>query len=321
MAEPNRAQLAAQLQQTVGTGDFLADAPGGDIDLDQLFPNPENPAAQQQAQAPQQQAAQQPAAEPFLRAETGTVYATREDAVKGVTEKDRVIAELRQKIAERDGVDPLRKGTQTQAPQAATQPKGYLEEPEKFYDDLASAAASSDKRRYFQATDRLVEEKLSQLLGPLAPLMNEVAHEKALREADKRAQGSREYVGGEDYQALIEQFPILQDAIKLSESNPVLGAAQLDQLYALATLASQGRKASEIARQALQQVPQVPATTAQPQPRSTLQASSSTPGQPVPVVNMRNSDQLLRTHEGRQAIIDRFNQGGIDRTTLESVGL
>jgi len=320
MAEPNRAQLAAAQAQTVGTGDFLGQAPGADIDLDQLFPNPENPATQQQAQAPEQPAAQQPAAEPFLKAETGTVYATREDAIRGVTEKDRVIAELRARIQERDGVDPLRKGTQTQTQPATTSPKGYLEEPEKFYDDLASAAASSDKRRYFQATDRLVEEKLSQLLGPLAPLMNEVAHEKALRESEKRAQGSREYVGGEDYQALIAQFPILQDAIKLSESNPVLGAAQLDQLYALATLASQGKKASEIARTALQAVPQAQPTTVQSQPRSTIQASSSTPGQPVPVVNMRNSDQLLRTHEGRQAIIDRFNQG-LDKTTLDSVGL
>jgi len=43
----------------------------------------------------------------FLQAETGTVYKTREDAVKGITEKDRYIAELKAKLEAKQSQDEM----------------------------------------------------------------------------------------------------------------------------------------------------------------------------------------------------------------------
>ncbi len=115
MADQNAPAAPQNPSQTTG---WFNDAPGGDIDLDKLFPNPELALqAPSQPPAAEPAAPQAPAAEQyFLKTATGTVYKSAEDAIRGTEEKDRVIQQLREKIAQSEGQDPLKKSQQAAQP-------------------------------------------------------------------------------------------------------------------------------------------------------------------------------------------------------------
>src|SRR5882672_10860068 len=92
MPDPNNVSAGAN-----GGRIDLSAAPGGNLDWDSLFPNPELAASQSQA-APGTNLDGQPQAqqsnEPFLKA-GDTVYKSAEDAINGTVHKDTLIARYR----------------------------------------------------------------------------------------------------------------------------------------------------------------------------------------------------------------------------------
>jgi hypothetical protein len=287
-------------QTQLGSG-WFDDVPGGDIDLDVMFPNPEL-APQTPPVAPP--AAQPPVEpQPFLKTATGTVYKTVEDAVRGTEEKDRVISKLREEAKAREGQDPLHRQP---APQT---PKSFREDPSQLFDRLAEAVTKNDKVGYADTLARFQQESLA----PYAPLLNEVSREKAIRELESSNRGIREFLGSSDYQATLEALPLLANAIQWAEQTPEAAIQQLPSLYRTAYLTSLGMKAPTLIANAAQQA----AVQAPPQPqRPTLQ-----PGNPGLQPSFQpNVTPSLDTTEGRKAIIDSGRQRGLDQQSWKNLG-
>lgn len=282
--------------------------PAADMQLDELFPNPEL-AAQQPAPATPEPAPPQPAAEPapFLKTATGTIYKSAEDAIRGTEEKDRVIAELRQKYRELEGRDPLKKQPQAAAPVTPAEIT-----PESLFDELAAAAGKGDKRAYMQSFAKATES----ILAPYAPLLAEVARERAIRSAEARTPGVREFYGSDNFKQVTERIPLLRDALSQLENDPRASQAQLDQLFELAKLASDGLRVPELVRG--QQTAAAP--PAQIPPRPTLQNSTpTTPTSTAP--SYRSQEEMLRTPEGRKELIERYKSRTAPEVQFEQVGL
>src|SRR5438105_3686875 len=125
------------------TQGWLGNAPTGDLTLDQLFP-PDSPVGDLTQAPPTTQPATTPAApaapaasapppENFISTSTGTVYKTRDEAVKGLEHKDQLIEKLRKDHIEKFGVDPItgqKVGHQPATAPSTTpsaQPPSYLE--------------------------------------------------------------------------------------------------------------------------------------------------------------------------------------------------
>src|SRR6185312_13675913 len=83
----------------------------------------------------------------FLKAPTGSVYKTKEDAERGIAEKDSTIENLRKFAIEQTGFDPLTKRQVAQVPvrtpQATPPPtpedNSYVKNPKKYVEDLSKA--------------------------------------------------------------------------------------------------------------------------------------------------------------------------------------
>jgi hypothetical protein len=284
MNDPNTPQSQTQL------GNWFADAPGGDSDLDQLFPNPEG---QPQA-TPVPQAPQTPAApEWFLESSTGTKYKSKEDAIKGIADKDQYIAKLRQELEE------------VKKPAVAEKPAP--DPMEAAFDDLVAAANKGDKRGYM---NKLAEIQLANL-APYAPLLGEVARERALRAAEAETHGVYDFAGSAEMSVYLENRPTLRQAIELASRNPQVPQEQLKELYQIAYEAALGRKAPDLVRNAAVAVaPPVPTRPTLTTSTPTLSPAGTNPAQ-----------ASLYSHEGRRAIIDRAEQRGVDKTAWGDVKL
>lgn len=233
--------------------------------------------------------------------ETGTLYKTREEAIRGYAEKDRYIAQQKAKIAELEAkVTPA----QPTAPQPSFE--------DDFYDKMANAAQKGDKKAYVQAFADLSRA----VLQPYAPLLSEVAREKAIRTAEARTPGIREFMGSETFNQVTERIPLLKQAIDQLQNDPMAAQAQLDQLLELAKLASDGLKAPDLAVQAAQQA----AARAQTPARPTLTSTTPTPT-PQQGIPARSYNELLQTSEGRKQIREEFERRGVGNVRLDSVGL
>lgn len=283
------------------------DPPGGDMSLDELFPNPElTPQAPAPAQAPAPQAPVAP--DFFLKAETGTVYKTKEDAVRGISEKDRTIERLKEELKAKQG--PV-------TPQA--QPQSQDDYAEDFFKRLEDAATKRDARAY---ANTLAEFQMA-ALAPYAPLLVDVAKEKAIR-ANEDAGDFRAFVGSSEYLETLERFPTLKNAIQFAESDPRMGH-QLPEFYRLAYDSSMSRKAVEANRQLSQSIP-----ASQPAPtpsRPTLSSSTPTPvpnrpGTGAPITGM-SREELLRNPQARAEFLKRFREekGGTLDVNWSQIGL
>jgi hypothetical protein len=297
MPDPNVPLTPLQSQQ----GNWMADAPGGDLDLDSLFPNPEL-VPQTPTQAPAVVPQAPPAPEWYLDSDTGTKYRTREEAARGLAEKDRYITKLRQELE-------ATKPTQPQTPQA---PAGYSQNPDKLFDDLVASAQKGDKRAYAETLGAYQREQIANVLGPYADLLGEVSREQAIRQAESETHGVRDFVGSPDFTAYLESRPILKQAIEFSMSNPQ-AASQGKELLQIAFEASQGRKVPEIARTVAAQ------SAAPPQPiRPTLGTSTPTP--PAGVFTNQVQPNLY-SREGRKAILERGQSRGLQDMDWTKAGL
>lgn len=286
MPEPNDNRAAPQaMSQTQG---WLDGAPGGDLNLDDLFPNPELAQRPQTPASPQ--APQAPAAppSPYMRTATGTVYNSLEDAVRGTEEKDRIIAQLRAEKAAEIGTDPLRRQPAPEDPSAA------------IYKRLAKAAGEGNAEDYVST----LRELTLQTLAPYGPLIAEAGREKVLRAAASENPQLREFVGSAEYLAVLERRPLLKEAIQRAESDP--GAvSQLQEFYGLAYGDAVSRRA-----------PVVVSAPQTPNPRPTLHPSTPSPtGQtPQPYSGSYSLDQPLPGSKAeRQAALRAILQSGRDR--------
>lgn len=297
MPTPTDANSLARASST----SFLNDAPGGDIPFDQLF-GTEPEASFSSANPP---AASTPAAttptEPApttdafkeIRTSTGTVYKAYDDVVKGIEEKDTLIQQLRDKFKTLTGNDPLKP-----APEPQSRPS-YLNDADRFANDLAEAAKTGNAKSYRDAIRNLVEE----VIGPAAPLISDFAKTRATQQVTQEFKDFQGFVGSNDYQAALQRNPSLAYAIQNAESNLGL-AQQLPELYRLAYESHTARKLPELVQAAKQTAPAPTPVT-----RPTVTNGSLTPAAPV---TQRDERDMLRTSEGRKEILQRYKAQGIE---------
>ena len=134
----------------------FSDAPDQGMNLDDIFgenssapttteinPNPQ-PTTTETTPSP---------TEPFIKTKTGTVYKSIDDAVQGIEVKDTLIAQLREQVKQQTGADPLAARKPASTPQPVG-PKSYIEDQEKYFEDIADAVAKKDTKAYMNAQDR-----------------------------------------------------------------------------------------------------------------------------------------------------------------------
>lgn len=300
MPDPNNVSPGA-----IGTRIDMSTAPGGDLDWDTLFPNPE--LAAQQPQAVQGTTPQTPpqATGPFLKAGE-TVYNTAEDAITGTVHKDQEIARLRGYLKER-GINPntLQEAQAPQVRQPDQQPT------QRFFDKVADAATRRDKDAYESA----MREFIGTIVDPWRPTLAQMNAHKAYQQVAREVPGFKEFYENGKFAETLEKNPLLKEMNQIGENDPT-AAQRLPELYRLAYFNYQGT-------QPVQATTPVTPPTVRPQ-QSTLQPSALTPPAPTPSTQgwSQPSHSLTQrgTNEARKALIqdgDRRFEG----FRFEDVGL
>lgn len=291
----------------------LGQAPGADMNFDELFPvEDQNLGAPQSPQGttPPTPEAQPPVAQQpdfFIKAGS-TVYKTSEDAVQGIRHKDTLIAQYRKFLADK-GVNPdTLQANQVQAPPQVAQPvdqspQSYINHEDTLFDDLASAISRGDKKGYGKLLAKYNNELMTEQFAPVAPLISEVARQRAVRQVTMEAPEFASFVTSENYGSTLDSLPRLKEAINVAENN-FAASDSLGELYKIAYLAYQG------SRKPAEQV--VPATQAQPVVAAQNQQTfrpTQTPSAMTPP--MPSSPADLRTSAGRQTLIREAEARGI----------
>ena len=283
------------------------DAPGGDLPFDSLFPAEPTVTAQPQA-APQQpepaappvqpapQTQTPPSDEPFISG-SKTVYKTREAAIEGINQKDALIEQLRQRYALTTGIDPI---TQQPVGAASAQPQraNYVQDPERWVKDAATALQRGDVNAYRDAQAKFVYD----LMEPYLPAIQGTMEERAVKELETEIKDIRTFIGSNNYDVAVGKNPELREAIEFAKSD-VRYAPRLAGLYKLAYLTSQGMRLPELLEA------NRPQQSAQPQVRTSTPASTPAPPSSAPPPD-------LRTSEGRKAIIEAFEKSAAVNATF-----
>lgn len=258
------------------------------LSLDDVFgtadaPNPNDPtaAAPQDVTPPAQQVTP---AEPFLKASTGTVYKSAEDAVRGIEQKDALIQKLRQEAIERTGVDPVTGQPVHKAPSVVN----YTQDSEKFLTDLRDAATKGDTKRYVEIQKQLV----SDVISPYAPMLTGYAKQQAQEAVSAKYSDFKQFAHSEDFTRTLDENPILKNSIQMAESSPER-SGDLTEFYGMAYKLNSARKLPEIVQQ------QAAVNTVRP----TLQ--SGAPQAPVASSKVAAAPSL-DSPEGRAEIIRQF---------------
>jgi hypothetical protein len=284
----------------------MSRAPGADLSFDDLFPvEPENVSAA--PQAPQGTTPPAPAAPsaPYLKSEDGRiVYNTSEDAIKGIAHKDALVERYRTYLSSQ-GIDPntlqsSRPEPQAPAPTTTTNSQyTYLDHEDKLFDELSAAATKGDKKAYGQLLRTYNREILNQEFAPIAPLIAEVARQRAVRQVSSEAPEFSTFQSSDRYRDTLDKLPKLKQAIELAE-NDLNMADSLGELYRITYLVSQGMNKPEVVVPAA-----APAAPVQNPPRpTTMQPTSMAPPQPGVAPD-------LRTSEGRKSLIRDMEARGI----------
>lgn len=306
---------------------WLADAPAGaDMSFDELFgSNPEQThvataipetqttttsadpagatASSETPRPPETTLDWQP-----IKASTGTVYNTYEDTVKGIEQKDTLIAQLRAKLQEVTGQDPVKKSSQQQPTQSTPQQGGYtyLGNPQKYAADLAEAAKRGDAHRYMDIQVQLQDERTAQTLAPYQPILQELTRTTAQRKVKEAVKEFDQFIGSDNYSQTLEANPALKNAINAAEHD-VRYASQLDELYRLAHDSFVARVQLPKLIAEAQQTAASPATASPARPVVTQ--STLTPTAPT---TAQSDSELMRTAQGRKELIERLKAQGFD---------
>lgn len=278
-----------------------------------------DPQVTPQPQQPQPQTAQQQMQQAFeLRTKTGTVYKSVDDAVKGIEHKDSLISQLRQTVIEATGVDPLTgQPTDQQFQQPYGQPYGqpnmpqqmgnpedsYLQNPQKYFQDLYAAYQTNDPNKYFAVQQRLIEEKTMAQFAPVVPVIQRFALQGSVDQVASTLPEFKGFYGSQGYKETLQQFPALAQAIQVSEQN-LNFSHQLPDLYKMVYSLHQANRLPELIRQQQQSAPTTPQV---PPARPTASPSALTPPQPVQI--NRNTN-LASDSNARKSIIEQFENAG-----------
>lgn len=282
-------------EPTVSSNSFdFFDAPSGDSSLDDIFiPGDENNSNSNTPVVTEQQT--EVSSEPFLKTSTGSVYKSADEAVRGIEHKDALILELRQKLSDQNGVDPLRKRTpEVEDPGLMS----YIENPKKYFADLNEAAKSGDEAKILAVQQRFVEENTARTLAPYAGILSNAIKSQAVESVSGSIPKFQEFLGSEDYKTTLENYPLLKRSIEISESNPQQ-SGDLGQLYRMAYEVSNGRNLPKI----------VEANRANPQ-LTTRPTVSST--QPTPVGQQRVAQPTMGSSDGRKSIIAQQEANNVE---------
>lgn len=280
------------------------DAPTGDTPWDDMFV-PDGPQTAQPPAPPaaQPQTAQPPAppAEPQVFLKAGqTVYKTAEDAARGVEHKDNLIARYREYLAQQQ-IDPdtLEKKPSEVVPQTPPSRFKYLNNGKQLFKDLSNAATKGDPEAYERTLREYNSEVLNDAFEPVAPLISEVARQRAVREASTELSDLGSFLSSPSYKETIEKLPVLKEAIKYAEGDYRM-APKLGDLYKTAYLVHKGLQPVQAQPQAAPSTP--------PAVRPTTSPSALTP--PAPGVDTRS---WATSREARQQLIkDKQNAGLAD---------
>jgi len=272
-----------------GSMDF-SDAPSGDLNLDDIFGEPSSlptTAVNEPTTPPEPSPTTD---EPFLKAKTGTVYKTKEDAELGIARKDELIAQLREKVRQETGADPLRQRREE------PRPVNYVEDQEKYLADISDAVNRKDTAAYMRAQQKLILDTMA----PMAPTLISLNKANAERVVAEQYPEFRNFKNSEEFNQLEQESPLLIEAIRQAENNPA-AAQQLPELYRIAYLSSQGRKVPELIQSVRSAPPPV-------QPRPTVHSAQvpppATTGVPVTQPSLDNK-------EGRKALIEQMEGKGV----------
>jgi hypothetical protein len=287
---------------------FQGDIPGGDISFDELFSpeqtltNPQPQVADPENDPPktQPQAAPAPPESFELKTSTGSVYKSKEDAIKGIEEKDTLLEKLRQEYILKMGVDPITHkpvnfGAGRGEPQADA---NYLQDKRKYVKDLEDAVKRNDPEAYANAQIKL----LTDTFAPLGPVINDLARERAVQSVSADVAEFAQFRKGDDYKKVLEINKTLGSAIEAAENNYTMHN-QLPELYRIAYFVSQGQRVPDLIKQATQ------ATALAAQPTQPTRPSTMTPSAMTPP-NVSNQPTDLSTREGRQQYIKQFKDSG-----------
>jgi hypothetical protein len=288
----------------------LSDAPGGTdpLSFEALFP-PDPPIVNPQTtmgSSPMAEAS--PAAttpgstapsEPFLKAPTGTVYNSREAAIEGISQKDALIEQLRQRYSLATGVDPItnRPLQPSNTPQA---PTSYAQNPDQFIKDLTKSAetATTNPSQYRDTMAKFVMD----VLEPIAPAITELSQHRAIEQVSSEIKDFDKFKASADYTRTLEKSPQLAQAISQAENDPRM-ARQLPEFYRLAYLSALGSKVPELVM-SQQNGNQNNININQPI-RTTTPVSTPAPPLAGPAPD-------LTTREGRKAIIAAAEAKGMN---------
>jgi hypothetical protein len=283
----------------------MGGAPGGDMSFDELFPPDEgfnfadNGIGNQPNPPVEPQIPQVPSDDFFLKG-SNSVYKTREEALKGIDEKDSLIQQLRNTVVAMTGVDPVTRrpiGSPQPAPQG---PVSYNEKPEAYFEDLKNAVTRNDPNAYREAQQRLIMDTLA----PVAPLIQSFAKQQALEKMSNDIKDFRPFYGSDQYNAVLKENPKLAQAIEMAESN--VGLSQdLPDLYKLAYAYGQYKRLPDLVKTAQ--------TAAPSQPNPSTVRPTTAPSTIPPALQDERVSQTLSTPEGRKAIIEAAKARGLDK--------
>lgn len=240
----------------------------------------------------------------------GTVYKSREDAERGVQQKDQLINQLRSMVSAATGEDPLAragaKPTQTTTPK---QPVSYLRDSGRYAEDLQKAAELGQKTgnwdAYRNVQAQLQYEVVQGAVGPYMPVVQNVGRQQAINDVIRTNPDFRTFYASEEYQKVLEARPKLASFIQYAEQQPTM-QEELKELYQSVWDARQAAKLPELVKQ--HQTPQNP-TPRMPQ-QSIARPSLQVPDQQRAQVRPNTPD--FGSSAGRQAIINDLRQKGIE---------
>jgi hypothetical protein len=297
--------------------------PSGDIDFDVMFARegrdgehiansnavPVEPTTETTEPVVETKPAELERPEFYIKTE-GTVYKSREDAERGVQQKDQLISQLRSMVSAVTGEDPLARSGAKPAPTSVPQkPVSYLQDSRRYAEDLQKAAelgqktGSWDAYRNIQA--QLQYEVVQSAVGPYMPVVQNVGRQQAINDVIRTNPDFRTFYNSEEYQKVLEARPKLASFISFAEQQPTM-QEELKELYQSVWDARQAAKLPELVKQ--HQTPQNP-TPRMPQ-QSVARPSLQVPDQQR--AQVKPTTPNFSTSEGRQAIISDLRQKGIE---------
>lgn len=295
----------------------LSKAPGADTSWDDLFQNPENPAAVQPQAAPGTPPQQAPqASQPFLKA-GDSVYNTAEDAARGLEYKDSLVAKYRAFLSE-NGFDPNSLNKVQAEPQAQPQTPSqykYLNNGTKYYQDLAKAANPDrpDPVAYEQIQRQYQQEVLQNFLAPYGSLLAETARQRAIRQVSGEIPGFQQFVDSKEFKDTTKAIPLYKEMLDIGENNPE-ASVRLPEVYKAIYLTYQGLNRPANPAQPAQTAPPV-TNTPTARPNATMTPSALTP--PTPGPDTRN---WTTNRDARKQLIQDNEARGIDKMDWSSLG-